>query len=74
MKNQELMLTALFIVLGAVLVTGLVAIPVIEEANAALCKTKDGITTCKDKKPKKHNWAITSSNLLPSFLCFILVH
>ena len=55
---------ALFIVLGAVLVTGLVAIPVIEEANAALCKTKDGITTCKDKKPKKHwplNLAITSN-------------
>ena len=53
MQNQELML-ALFLVLGVVLVTGLVAIPIMEEADAALCKTKDGITTCKDKKPK-HN-------------------
>ena len=34
MKNQELMLTALFMVLGAVLVKGLIAIPVIEEAEA----------------------------------------
>jgi hypothetical protein len=36
MKNQELMLTALFIVFGVVLVTGLVIVPILEEADAKL--------------------------------------
>ena len=52
MKNQELLL-ALFIAFGVVIVAGLVAVPVLEEADADLCKTKDGITTCMDKKSKK---------------------
>ena len=34
MKNQELMLTALFLALGVVLVTRLIAIPASEEADA----------------------------------------
>jgi hypothetical protein len=59
MKNQELMLTALFIILGAVLVTGLVAVPIIEEAEAKrqpgetnnkgwlwICETEDGKEKC----------------------------
>jgi hypothetical protein len=51
MEQQTIML-ALFIALGAVLVGGLVVVPVIElqEADAKVCKTRDGITTCKLKK------------------------
>ena len=39
MKNPELML-ALFGLLGVVVVTGLVAIPVIEQVDAKECKNK----------------------------------
>jgi hypothetical protein len=53
MKNQEIMLTALFIVLGAVLVTGLVVVPVLEEADAACDLFKNNGDPCKPKKPKK---------------------
>ena len=44
------MLTALFMVLGAVLVTGLIAIPVIEEADAKCVLFKKNGDPCKPKK------------------------
>jgi uncharacterized membrane protein YjgN (DUF898 family) len=53
-QNTNTIMLSLLVVLGVMLVAGLVVIPAIHEAQAALCKTKDGITTCKDKKPK-HN-------------------
>jgi hypothetical protein len=57
MYEQTKILAALFIVLGAVIVTGLVAIPVIELQEAdARCKYKDGDGTidqnCKRKGRK----------------------
>jgi hypothetical protein len=54
MNQTNTIMLAIFIALGVVLVAGLVVIPAIHEAQAALCKTKDGVTICKDKKPKKH--------------------
>jgi hypothetical protein len=53
MQNQELMLE-LFLVLGVVLVTGLIAIPVMEEADAKCVLFKNNGDPCKDKKPKKN--------------------
>ena len=50
--NQQTLMLALFMVLGVVLVTGLIAVPVIEEADATSCKTKDGITTCSLRSQK----------------------
>jgi hypothetical protein len=38
--NQQTFMLALFMVLGVVLVTGLIAVPVIEEAQAADDKNK----------------------------------
>ena len=49
MKNQQLMLTALFLVLGAVLVTGLVVVPAIEGIDL-LQKVE-----AKNSKPKNPN-------------------
>jgi hypothetical protein len=45
---------ALFMVLGVVLVTGLIAVPVIEEADAKCIGFKKNGDICKDKKPKKN--------------------
>ena len=52
MKNQELMLTALFIVFGVVLVTGLVIVPSLEEADAKYLFLKNNGDLCKIKKSK----------------------
>jgi hypothetical protein len=43
---------ALFIILGAVLVTGLIAVPVIEEADTKSIDFKKNGDICKDKKDK----------------------
>ena len=52
MKNQEIMLTALFIVFGVVLVTGLAVVPALEEADAACVGFKNNGDPCKPKKSK----------------------
>jgi hypothetical protein len=52
MKNQELMLTALFIVFGVVLVTGLVIVPILEEADAKCLFLKNNGDLCKIMKSK----------------------
>jgi hypothetical protein len=51
-KNQEIMLTALFIVFGVVLVTGLAVVPALEEADAACVGFKNNGDPCKPKKSK----------------------
>jgi hypothetical protein len=43
---------ALFLAMGVVLVTGLIAIPVIEEAEAKCLFFKNNGDPCKPKKPK----------------------
>ena len=50
--NQQTLMLALFVALGAVLVTGLIAIPVIEEAQAAddRNKGKQGEIKSKGKR------------------------
>ena len=48
--NQQTLMLALFMVLGVVLVTGLIAVPVIEEADAKCEGFKKNGDICKPHK------------------------
>ena len=52
MLNQQTIMLALFLAMGVVLVTGLIAIPVIEEADARCEGFKKNGDLCKPKKSK----------------------
>jgi hypothetical protein len=51
-NSQQTIMLALFIVLGAVLVTGLVVVPAMEEVDAKCEGTKKNGDPCKPKKDK----------------------